>query len=119
MCIRDRVTEFGGILWGTSVAGIGYTVAAGADDFLRTYGAMVDALLDSEVIQGFCYTQLADTEQEVNGLLTADRRPKVDPTRLRAITARPRPSTFGRSPAGSGRGGAATAPFGANNLERT
>ena len=28
---------------------------------------------------GIVYTQLADTEQEVNGLLTVNREPKVDP----------------------------------------
>ena len=27
---------------------------------------------------GFCYTQLTDVEQEVNGLLTYDRKPKYD-----------------------------------------
>ncbi len=29
-------------------------------------------------LAGFCYTQLTDTYQEANGLLYADRRPKVD-----------------------------------------
>ena len=30
------------------------------------------------MIGGFCYTQLTDVEQEQNGLLTYDRKPKVD-----------------------------------------
>ena len=34
-------------------------------------------------------SQLTDTEQETNGLLTADRRPKLDPERVRLITGRP------------------------------
>jgi hypothetical protein len=29
-------------------------------------------------LAGFCYTQLTDIEQEINGLLTYDRQPKVD-----------------------------------------
>jgi hypothetical protein len=29
-----------------------------------------------EVFSGFCYTQLSDTYQEANGLLTMDRAPK-------------------------------------------
>ena len=37
-------------------------------------------------MQGFCYTQLTDVEQEVNGLLTYDRRPKADLVRIREIT---------------------------------
>jgi hypothetical protein len=37
---------------------------------------------------GFCYTQLSDVEQEVNGLLTYDRRPKVDPLIIAKINER-------------------------------
>jgi hypothetical protein len=29
------------------------------------------------VLGGFCYTQLTDIEQEINGLLTYDHQPKV------------------------------------------
>lgn len=47
---------------------------------------MVEAVLSSPVVAGFCYTQLTDTLQEINGLLTADREPKVDPARVRAVT---------------------------------
>jgi hypothetical protein len=36
-------------------------------------------------VSGFCYTQLTDIEQEINGLLTYDRRPKVDPEKIREI----------------------------------
>ena len=35
-------------------------------------------------LAGFCYTQLTDVEQELNGLLTYDRRPKVDPEKVAA-----------------------------------
>lgn len=34
---------------------------------------------------GICYTQLTDVEQEVNGLLTYDRKPKFDAKLLREI----------------------------------
>jgi hypothetical protein len=30
-----------------------------------------------EALSGFCYTQLTDTYQEANGLLHADRTPKL------------------------------------------
>jgi beta-galactosidase/beta-glucuronidase len=36
-------------------------------------------------IMGICYTQLTDVEQEVNGLLTYDRKPKFDPREIREI----------------------------------
>ena len=38
-----------------------------------------------EFLAGFCYTQLTDIEQEINGLLTYDRKPKVDPEAIAAI----------------------------------
>ena len=39
-------------------------------------------------VAGFCYTQLTDVEQERNGLLTSDRRPKVDPRAVAAVHRR-------------------------------
>ena len=37
---------------------------------------------------GFCYTQLYDVEQEVNGLYTYDRKPKMDMEIFRKINTR-------------------------------
>lgn len=42
--------------------------------------------MSSLAIAGFCYTQLTDVEQEMNGLLTAAREPKLDPADVRAVT---------------------------------
>ena len=36
-------------------------------------------------VAGFCYTQLTDIEQEINGLLYYDRRPKVPVEAVKAI----------------------------------
>ena len=44
------------------------------------------ALMAPGPVEGFCYTQLTDIEQECNGLLTFDRRPKADAAILRPIT---------------------------------
>jgi hypothetical protein len=41
----------------------------------------------SPVWAGYCYTQLTDVEQEINGLLTADRKPKADVDELKRILA--------------------------------
>jgi len=46
-------------------------------------------LLNHPKMFGFCYTQLYDIEQEVNGLLTYDRRPKFDPAVIKAINSQP------------------------------
>jgi hypothetical protein len=48
----------------------------------------VGALLDSPAVVGFCWTQLTDTQQERNGLVTASRQPKVPVEEIRAITTR-------------------------------
>lgn len=84
------VTEFGGISYrpDPDVPWFGYGTVASSDDFLDRYGKLVDAILESPVIVGFCYTQLTDTEQETNGLLTSHREPKLDPAAIRAITGR-------------------------------
>jgi hypothetical protein len=81
------VTEFGGIAFRTAdPESWGYRTVSDAEGLLERYGALVSALLQSEVVQGFCYTQLTDVEQEINGLLTYDRRPKADLARIREIT---------------------------------
>lgn len=89
------VTEFGGIgLDGDPVDGhFAYTRAANPAELTAMLTDQVAALTDS-ALAGFCYTQLTDTEQEVNGLLTADRRPKAPLSALRsAITATPEQPT--------------------------
>ncbi len=85
------LTEFGGIL-NTEEAGAGaygYGTVRGREAFFARYADLVGAVLDSPAIAGFCYTQLTDTEQERNGLLTAERIPKLDPAVIRAINTRP------------------------------
>ena len=70
---------------------MGYSTVADADEFLERYESLVEALLGSSSLQGFCYTQLTDVEQEINGLLTYDRMPKVDLASIRELTAREGP----------------------------
>jgi beta-galactosidase/beta-glucuronidase len=79
------ITEFGGIAFSGDTQGWGYSTVAGTEEFLELYEALIEALLQSEPVRGFCYTQLTDVEQEINGLLTYDRKPKVDSARLREI----------------------------------
>jgi beta-galactosidase/beta-glucuronidase len=74
-----QVTEFGGIAYKKSDwEGWGYSGATNDEDFAERYYNVVSALLESPLVQGFCYTQLTDVEQEINGLLTYDRKPKID-----------------------------------------
>lgn len=80
------VTEFGGISYKKGDwEGWGYSSANSHEDYAKRYYDVVSALLESDLIQGFCYTQLTDVEQEINGLLTYDRKPKIDPNIIREI----------------------------------
>lgn len=80
------ITEFGGIAFDSQGGGWGYTTVSDAEEFLERYESLIYALLKSDPVQGFCYTQLTDVEQEVNGLLTYNRKPKADLSRIREIT---------------------------------
>lgn len=80
------VTEYGGIAYEVGgTEGWGYSTANSGDKLVELYHAQTKTLLDSSVIQGFCYTQLTDVEQEINGLLTYDRKPKCDLDKIKAI----------------------------------
>src|SRR5699024_7623402 len=84
------VTECGGIAFKKSEQdGWGYSGAIDEEDFLRKLNSVIYPLLNSPVIQGFCYTQLVDVEQEINGLLTYDRVPKTDLEKIREIITSP------------------------------
>ena len=60
-----------------------YATARNGDDLVERLKALVAAIESVDRVRGWCWTQLADTAQETNGLLTADRRPKIDVARLR------------------------------------
>jgi beta-galactosidase/beta-glucuronidase len=84
------LTEYGGISLDPdgSDGWDGYGSVPDADALVARYGELTTALLDSSGLAGFCYTQLTDTEQERNGLLRADRTPKMEVTRIAEINRR-------------------------------
>lgn len=80
------ISEMGGISYQKSEwEGWGYSAANSDEDFIERYYNVIAPMLKSPVIQGFCYTQITDVEQEINGLLTYARKPKVDLSIIRAI----------------------------------
>jgi beta-galactosidase/beta-glucuronidase len=92
------VTEYGGISFKKSEwEGWGYSQARDDRDFLERYLAVTHPLLFSPAVQGFCYTQLTDVEQEINGLLTYDRQPKVPLEAIRQINSGKRPEALEQS----------------------
>jgi beta-galactosidase/beta-glucuronidase len=85
------LTEFGGLSYAPARGErwFGYSTVADEEGLVERLAELVSAVLDAEGLAGFCYTQLADTEQERNGLLTAGREAKVPAERIRAILTRP------------------------------
>jgi beta-galactosidase/beta-glucuronidase len=80
------LTEFGGIGYDTAhPEGWGYTVASDEREFIDDLERVFNAVRMSDVLNGFCYTQFTDVEQEVNGLLTYSREPKCDPDIIKKI----------------------------------
>jgi beta-galactosidase/beta-glucuronidase len=92
------LSEFGGIAllaesevvttqrMGERTAGWGYSHVNDAEDLATAYEGLMRALQACRGIAGFCYTQLTDTFQERNGLLTPERVPKASARRLAEAT---------------------------------
>ena len=80
------VTEFGGVKveeqqaegWGYGKAAVDY------QEMVQRITDLVDVLLEQDEVVGYCYTQLTDVQQEVNGLLDENHNPKVDVELYRA-----------------------------------
>lgn len=57
--------------------------------FLERFRSVTDAIRAIPYCRGYCYTQLTDVMQEVNGLLLPDRTPKIDPAVLAKYNINP------------------------------
>jgi beta-galactosidase/beta-glucuronidase len=80
------LTEFGGIGYRISEQkGWGYTSVESSEEFIEEYRRIMAAVYASKGLWGFCYTQLTDVEQEINGLLGYDRKPKCNLSEIKKI----------------------------------
>jgi hypothetical protein len=70
------LTEFGGVAFSSEQGTWGYTRSETQEAFADQVMELISVVRSLNVLAGFCYTQFADTYQEANGLLWADRRPK-------------------------------------------
>ena len=71
------LTEFGGISLRNSEGTWGYSQAENPAAFATIYHRLVETVIHTPLFSGFCYTQFCDTFQEANGLLYANRTPKI------------------------------------------
>lgn len=85
------VTEYGGIAFQNigiqgemgGMATWGYhDKVTDEDAFFARFAGVTQAIREIPYCQGYCYTQLTDVMQEINGVLTPDRKPKMDVARF-------------------------------------
>jgi len=83
------LTEYGGIAFETDNAdNWGYFGAVKDEkEFFERYNGITNAIVNIPYIRGYCYTQLTDVMQEVNGLMTADRKLKADREKIKKVNS--------------------------------
>ena len=82
------MTEYGGIAMAKDAGGSnwGYNgPAADEESFLKRFEAITQAFRKMPIFCGYCYTQLTDVFQEVNGLLDMNRNPKASIEKIHEI----------------------------------
>ena len=80
--LRDENAENTKEAWGYGNA------ARSLEEFYERYEGLTTALIDNSRMLGFCYTQLTDVEQELNGIYNYDRTEKFDAERLYKINTK-------------------------------
>lgn len=88
--IPIMISEFGGVAFDVenneSYDSWGYGERLkDKDTVLKKIKDLHQAVMDIEGVCGFCYTQLTDVEQEINGLLDHQHRYKFDPQDIKDI----------------------------------
>lgn len=84
------ISEYGGIAFSGGAEGAwgyGNTVAT-KEAFIDRFDRITTAVKEIPYCCGFCYTQVSDVQQEINGLMDMERNFKVDPAVIREINER-------------------------------
>jgi beta-galactosidase/beta-glucuronidase len=85
------LSEFGGIACAPDATTTwGHSRALTPEDLAQRYTRLLATVRSLPLFAGFCYTQLTDTYQEANGLLTKDRTPKFPLAQIQLATRGPR-----------------------------
>lgn len=80
------ISEYGGIAFQNEQIGWGYGNKVNTmEEFLFRYKSITNAIKELPDVCGYCYTQLTDVQQEINGLMDEKRNFKTDPEMVRAI----------------------------------
>lgn len=80
------ISEYGGIAFANEQAGWGYGDKVNDQKtFVERFDSVTTAIKSLPYVCGYCYTQVSDVQQEINGLMTEDRLFKVAPEVIREI----------------------------------
>ena len=83
------LSEYGGIAFNNEEKGWGYGNKVNTkEDYIKRFDSITTAIKQIEAICGFCYTQVTDVQQEINGIMDMDRNFKVEPEILKEINER-------------------------------
>lgn len=83
------ISEYGGIAFNNDDSGWGYGNKVNTkDEFIRRFDEITTAIKKVTYVCGFCYTQVTDVQQEINGLMDIERNFKVDPDTIKEINER-------------------------------
>jgi hypothetical protein len=89
------ISEYGGIAFSGEDAGWGYgDKVCDQEAFLERFASVTDAIGQIPYMCGYCYTQVTDVQQEINGLMDIHRNFKLDPEKLKAINLRQKRGAF-------------------------
>ena len=78
-------SEYGGIAIQSETPGPVWGNLVKAHEFIDRYKSITRAIREIPCVSGFCYTQFADVQQEINGMVDMDRNLKIDPEEIRSI----------------------------------
>ncbi len=84
------ISEYGGIAFSGGREGdwgYGNTVST-QEEFLTRLDRITTAIKKIPYITGYCYTQVSDVQQEINGLLDAGHEYKLPPEKIREINCK-------------------------------
>ena len=79
------VSEYGGLAIIQDDPAYGFGCKVERQDFLPRLESITAALRQTPYLCGYCYTQLTDVQQEINGHMDMQRRCKTDAKAIRAI----------------------------------
>ena len=82
------ISEFGGTAFVSDTVGDNWGYGVGVknyEEFYSRFASLIDAIDSLPFSCGYCYTQVTDVQQEVNGLLDFDHKSKFDKETINKI----------------------------------